>query len=378
MPATSGVAYLSAENPASIHDASGIQVLQLEDVNGNALAQPTYRIAPFPNHVYGMDATPDGSYGMVVYGATNEPSTVQLVTGFNSANPVPIGNALDLYQSIGVPGAVAMLPNADRAIVTQEYTDAPGKFASVSGITTGTLSVGGALGLEQSSGGLAPVSIHRYVHVAADGSYLIVRGGTNTVVTTITKNSNGSYTYGYVTAITGLGKNTDAQGNGGFAINPRDPSQAIFVSGPVGNDVFYVTGLPNNPMVTHFLTPEPTQLSSVQFTPDGKFAVIGGANGVQVYGGFGSGSLSRVGTLFNGTISMEDGATHPVAGITSVGVTPDGKYVAAVVTDKNAGGLLIGSMVTLRIDAAGNLTGPVGCRNGIVPPRMPDDVMIVR
>lgn len=377
-PANTGVAFLSAESAASIQNTRGIQVLQLEDINGNALAQPTYKLAAFPDYVMGMDATPDGKYGMVVYGAQLEPSSVQLVSGFNSANPVPIGSALDVSQSVGVPGGVALLPSADRAIVTQESTNAPGSFDSVSGIAAGTLALGGTISVEQSSGGIQPVSIHRYVHVAADGSYLIIRGGTNTVVQSITKNTNGSYSYGYVTALSGIGKNTDSQGNGGFAIDPKDPSQAIFVSGSVGNDVYYVTGLPNNPQVSHFTTPEAAQLSSVQFTPDGKFAVIGGANGVQVYTGFGTGSLTRVGGVFSGTVTMEDGVLHPIAGVTSVGVTPDGKYVAAVVTGKNPTGLLIGSMVTLKIDASGNLSGPLGCRNQIIPPSMPDDVMIVR
>jgi hypothetical protein len=378
VPATKGVAFLSSRSPSSIQQGRGIQVLQLEDINGNALAQPTYKVAPFPYYVMGMDATPDGKYGMVVYGAPTEPSTVQLVSGFDSANPVPVGSALDLYQAIGVPGAVAMLPSADRAIITQESTDATGKFASVSGVIAGTLAVGGTLNVEQSTGGVQSVSIHRYVHVASDASYVIIRGGTNTVIQSITKNANGSYSYGYITTLTGIGKNTDSQGNGGFAIDPKDPSKAIFVSGSAGNDVYYLTGLPNNPQVTHFLTPEPTQLSSVQFTPDGNFAVIGGANGVQVYTGFATGSLTRVGGVYSGTVTMEDGVSHPVAGVTSVGVTPDGKYVAAVVTAKNAGGLLIGSLVTLGIDASGNLSVPLGCRNQIIPPSMPDDVMIVR
>jgi hypothetical protein len=248
----------------------------------------------------------------------------------------------------------------------------------VSGITSGTLGLGGAIDLQQtSSGTILPVSIHRYVHVAADGTYMIVRGGTDTIVTSIAKNTDGTYTYGYVTTLSGIGKNTDSQGNGGFAINPKDPSEAIFISGSVGNDVYYVTGLPSHPQISHFTTPEAAQLSSVQFTPDGKFAVIGGANGVQVYTGFGTSSLSRVGGLFSGSITMEDGVSHSVTGVTSVGVTPDGKYVAAVVTGKNPLGQLIGSLVTFKIDASGNLT-LAGCRNGIVPPSMPDDVMIVR
>ncbi|HKU66257.1 MAG TPA: hypothetical protein VJP85_00620 [Candidatus Baltobacteraceae bacterium] len=379
-PANKGVAFISAESSSSIQQARGIQVLQLEDINGNALAKPTYKLAAFPNYVMGMDATPDGKYGIVVYGAQLEPNSVQLVSGFDGANPVPVGSAFDVYNDIGVPGAAAMLPNADRALVTQENTDSPGKFDSLSGVTAGTLAVGGTLTVEptSSSGTIQPVSIHRYVHVASDGSYAIFRGGTNTVVRTLTKNPSGTYSYNYATTLTGIGKNTDAQGNGGFAIDPKDPSQAIFVSGSVGNDVYYVTGLPSNPQVTHFLTPEAAQLSSVQFTPDGKFAVIGGANGVQVYGGFGTGSLTRVGGVYAGTVTMEDGVAHPIAGVTSVGVTPDGKYVAAVVTAKNGSGQLIGSLVTLGIDASGNLTGPLGVRNQIVPPTMPDDVMIVR
>jgi hypothetical protein len=217
------------------------------------------------------------------------------------------------------------------------------------------------------------------MHIAPDGSYFFLRAGQSSVVKVT--NNGGSYSFTVTAQLMGLQKNTDGPGNGGFAINPANPSQAIFVSGPVGNDVFLVTGLPDNPVIAqHFTTPESTQLASVQFTPDGKYAVIGGANGIQVYGGFASGSLSRIGGVYSPPIVMQDGATYNVSGVASVGVTPDGKYVVATPTAIHpADDTLMGSLITIPIDANGNLGAIAGQYNGIVPPTLPvDDIMIVR
>lgn len=382
-PGRISYAYLSAGTNgvlvSSWHSTqSEIQVFQIEDANGNALAQPTYTLKPFPYYVMGMDATPDGRYGAVVYNSNGGgTSSVQLVSGFDSGNPTPIGTQLGLYSSVGDAGDVAMLPSGDRAIVTQQNSDYPGKFVSVAGILAGSPSNENVVPMGDTTQ-IGAVSQHVNVHVAPDGSYFMVRGGNETPVMSITKNGS-TYSYAVAATLYGVSKNSAGQGNGGFAINPKNASQAIFVSGSIGNDIYFVTGLPSHPVVAqHLNPPEPQLLNSVQFTPDGKYAVIGGAAGLQVYGGFLSGSIARVGGLYPGTFTMEDGATHKVVGITSVGVTPDGKYVTAVVTDLNSAGATVASLVTIPIDANGNLGSIAGTFNRIIYPTAYDDIMINR
>jgi hypothetical protein len=213
--------------------------------------------------------------------------------------------------------------------------------------------------------------------LSVDGHSLLLRGG-DLVSYAVTGAPQG-YSISYNAASNTLGTRGPITGRGAMAFSPVDSTRAVAVQGPGASDVNLITGLPGAITLSSHttLTPAATALS-VALTPAGNFAVVGTDVGVFVVGGVATSALAQVnpaGGAFSPSYTDSFGATRKLANATSIGVSGDGKFVAALVAE-TSGTALRASLVVLPLDVNGNLANPAVVVNNVPPPA--GDNLVVR
>jgi len=359
-----------------------LQVVNLFDSTGTPLATPILTSLNFPSS-YDLDGqalTPDGSQGILVDGG----NTVRFFSGVNTGVPIASTNTVDISSYGGDGDSVAILPNGDESIVSG---DSPNSLLVISGILSGNPQTAATIPVPSNRDGVA---------ISNDGRVLLARGGNGLTVFSITPTApvvgalGGSiaHTFTQIADHPELGVIGQEDGRDGMAFSPKDSSRAIIIGDPNnGATVSLVTGLPNAPVVSslrlrlpatrinHRAAPAErgkhprlaltgvSSVSSVSVTPDGTMAIIGTDAGLVMVTGVNTGTLTQVGTPYSPTFTV-NGTGVALAGIPTLGITLDGKYVVAITEQGNASG---GTLLTIPIQAGG-FGAPVGQLNGVAVP----------
>jgi hypothetical protein len=406
-----GFALLADDGTATITD--GLQFVQVEDPSGNAIPTPTTTFFPLSGgDLDGQALTPDAVEGATVDGG----DTVNFFSGLSAhtftLSPTTIN--VDAYGGDG--DSIATLPSGDEDVVA---ADDGGALAVISGILAGSPVIADTIpnpdtnGDDECCAGLV---------LSNDGKVLLARGVTTLNVYSIANTgshagSTGTGTTDYTFTLTkqfvqgsaGTAPSPyDEDGRDEMALSPVDSSRAVVTgfsasSTPV---VQLLTGLPSAPVITavpiHIpagavhrnvarrdiepsthrtplaVTPTSgTEIFAVTITPDGTTAFVSTNVGIFTFSGVNTGTLAQVGGVYSPTITIPSG-TCTLAGATSMGVTPDGKYLIAIPNPAYSGCAVTagstdttqGTGVLLTIPISGDTLGaaPVGQLNNVVTP----------
>lgn len=360
-----------------------LQVVNLYDATGTPLATPKLTSLPFSNanDLDGEALTPDGTQGIMVDGG----NTVRFFSGVNAGVPVASANTVDI-TSYGADGdSVAIMPNGDESVVSG---DSDTSLLLISGILSGSPQPAVTLPVPSSRDGVA---------ISNDGKVLLARGPSGLTVFAIApvKAAAGplggtvSHTFTQTFDLTSVGTGgAQEDGRDGMAISPKDSSRAVVIGDSSGGaSVSLLTGLPGTPVVSSLRLQLPaakvrqaaarpergahprlaltgvTSVASVAITPDGKNAIIGTNAGLVFVSGVDTGALAQVGTPFSPAITVS-GANYTLAGIPTLGITLDGKYVVALTPQPSSTN---GILLVIPIQAGG-FGAPVGQLNGVAIP----------
>lgn len=143
-----------------------------------------------------------------------------------------------------------------------------------------------------------------------------------------------------------------------MAFSPADSSRAVIITNGTSGSVSLLTGLPFKPSVSNSVSVG-RKVFSVAIAPSGDRAIVGTDSGLMMFTGVASGALTRVGGLYAPTYMLYNRSVT-LGMVTTLGVTPDGKY--AVAGDYTDGALLVIPMSTGGFDA------PVGILPGVEVP----------
>jgi hypothetical protein len=320
-----GIALIADDSNGSGDAANSVQVIHLYDSHGVPLATPTVSYLNYQDasDLDGQALTPDGSQGILVDGG----NTVRFFSKLQTGTPVASDYTLDISQWGYDGDSIAILPDGNSAVVS---ADANSTLILVTDILSGAAKVAGVITVP---------SDRDAVVISADGKVLLARSYDALTVFSIA----GTDTAGFkqIADLTALGSYDASDGRGGMALSPVDSSRAVVVS--VSDlSVHLLTGLPAAPVEA-----TPLDISSaaqgsdyaVSITPDGKTAIVGTQYGLLMISGVDTGNLAVVpcptglagcnNGLYAPAYKDSDGADQTLEGVSTLGITLDGKYVAA-------------------------------------------------
>ena len=386
-----GVVLVSDDNSSGI----GLQAISIYDAAGNPLAKPTKQNLPFQgaSDIDGQALTPDGSQGILVDGG----NTIRFFSGLQNGALVASNTTVDISAYGGDGDSVAIMPNGDTAVVSGDSD----VLLVVTGITSGNPQPAATIQLPRVCDGVV---------ISGDGKVLVARGFDGLTVFAITASptvagplgGNISNTFTQTSDQPTLGTN-GAVGDGrcGMAFSPADSSRLVVIASGGGNDVALITGLPQAAVVTR-KTPilgqsaKGTQqhraafaafeaqrsrtgrksraaaanvrsTASVAITPDGTSAVVGTDAGLLLFTGVNTGVLNQApAPPFNPLLL--DGVSN-LDFVPTLGITLDGRYVAAMTQNGN------GTLLIIPIVPGQGFGMPVGELNGLEVPT--NDQLIV-
>jgi len=334
---------------------NGLQVVHLYDSEGNPLATPTIDYLDYPgaSDLDGQALTPDGSQGVMVDGG----NTVRFFSGLQTGVLTASTNTLDVSNYGGDGDSIAILPEGDETVVSADGTCPSGSpcLLLISGIVSGN---------PQPAITITVPDLRDGVVVSADGQVLLARGPSGLTVFAIAPvtpyagslGGTVSHSFTQTSDLATLGSSME-DGRDGMAISPVDSSRAVIITS--AGSIQLLTGLPGNPQLGSSITPSVSSPMSVAITPDGKTAIVGGYDGLLMISGVDTGTLAEVGTVYSPSYSS-GGSTVSLSEVTTLGITLDGKYVAAC--DE-----LNGALLTIPISSSG-FGNPVGLITGIAVP----------
>jgi hypothetical protein len=330
-----GIALIADDSNGSGQSANSVQVIHLYDAHGAPLATPTVSYLKYPS-AYDLDGqalTPDGSQGILVDGG----NTVRFFSKAQTGTPVASDYTLDVSQWGGDGDSIAIMPDGNSAVVS---ADDYHTLIFVTDILSGSAKVGGTI----------PVPSYRdSVVLSTDGKVLLARSYYGLTVFSVTGNDvNG---FQQTVDLNSLGSYEVSDGRGGMAISPVDSTRAMVISVNDGK-VHLLTGLPNKPVEAIPLDISSTASGydlSVSITPDGKTAIVGTDHGLLMISGVDTGNLAIVpcpsglagcsNGLYSPAYKDEAGMDQSLGYVRTLGITLDGKYVAAC--DDNGQALLV-------------------------------------
>ena len=322
-----GVVLMADDGYTMADGSNGLQVIHLYDSTGNLLTTPTITYLDYSGEtdIDGAAVTPDGSQGIMVDGNND----LSFLSGVQTGTPVASAAPLDIsaYGSDG--DAVAILPNGDESVVSED-TGSPANLLVVSGILSGNAAAANLITFPNNRDGLV---------ISWDGSVMLARGPTGLTVFSITPitpvagslGGTESNQYTQVVDLPALGSNNLIEdGREGMAISLADATRAVVVN-PSAMTILLLTGLPATPVVgTPVSLPSGVFIAySVAISPDGKLAVVGTGNGLLLYRGVDTGTLVEVGSSAYAPNYSLSGNPVTLGSISTLGITLDGKYVAA-------------------------------------------------
>lgn len=346
--------------------SNGLQVIQIEDTKGKALATPTQKFFPIANasDLDGQSITPDGTHGAAVDGGNLVYFfESDLKNGTITLSPTTI----DVTAYGGDGDSIASLPNGDEVVVS---AGGDTTLAQISGVLSGTPVI--AEDIATSNQGEYDGLV-----ISEDGKVMLSRtyGGVLDVysikkVAPHPGSHGGTISYDFTLAKTissGL-PSLCCDGREGMAISPVNSSRAV-LAGSDGT-VVLLTGLPDNPTVASTLA-LPSGANAVTISRDGKYAIVATSGGLFVVQGITGGTLSQLGGAYSPTFPIPEGeGTCQLSNPETLGVTFDGKYIATIqycgLTESDTN---VGSGVLLTVPfSKGALADPVGQLNYVVAP----------
>lgn len=357
---------------------NGLQVMKIEDSNGNALPTPLSAFFKLANagDIDGLSITPDGSHGAVIDGG----NTVYFFSGDLSTGTFTVSpKTVDVSNFGGDGDAIASLPGGDEVVVSG---DSITKLALISGVASDNPVLADSI---KTSG----TSIYGYdgVVISNDGKVMLARGpdevGSTIDVYSITPvtphpgsiGGTVSFKFTLKTTLTGLPDEPNQDGRDGMAISPTDSSRAIVIGS--GGEVDLITGLhTNSPTVTKELTLT-NPPNAVVITPDGKYGIVSSSvDGLLVLAGINTGPVTQQGVPYTPTFSVPGGNCTLNDPQTS-NVMADGKYVVTIqVCDISNLKPHLGNGVLLTVPISNGVLGsPAGKLNYVVTPD--DDQLVV-
>jgi hypothetical protein len=320
-----GIAMIGDDGNGSGESADSVQVIHLYDSHGAPLATPTISYLSYPgaSDLDGQALTPDGSQGILVDGG----NTVRFFSKLQTGTPEASDYTLNVSEWGSDGDSIAIMPNGNEAVVS---ADSDNQLILVTDILSGTAKVAGPI----------PVATNRdSVVISNDGKVLLARSYDGFTVFSIT--GSGTAGFAQTAEFATLGSYYVGDGRGGMAISPVDSTRALLISVSDGK-IHLLTGLPDKPVEATPLDISTTDSStdlSVSITPDGKSAIVGTENGLLMISGVDTGTLAIVpcpvglegcnNGLYSPTYKNVSGTDQTLSGVNTLGITLDGKYVAA-------------------------------------------------
>jgi hypothetical protein len=344
---------------------SGLQIVNLLDAHGAILPTPTLTFVAFAGagDIDGQALTPGGSQGVLVDGG----NTVRFFTGTNTGVPIGSTKTVDVSAYGGDGDAIAITPRGDEAIVS---ADSSSQLVVISGIESGNPVLAEVIAIPSWRDGL--------VLAPHAGGAMLARGSSGITVFKVaygaarTGSLGGTLTSTYTqiadlptsgTGVTVSSPNGE-DGRDGMAFDPQSDTRAVVVGMDyaTGSQVVQLlTGLDGTPAVTTLKLTNVSFVTSIAMTPDGKYAVVGTDSGlvlVQV----GASSLTQVNaTPFNPSFTAGT-ATVQLGWVPTVGITLDGKYVVALTANgtSTTTGIGYGTLLVFPIPSQPTATAPFG------------------
>lgn len=320
-----GIAMIGDDGNGSGESSQSVQVIHLYDSKGAPLATPTVSYLSYPG-AYDLDGqalTPDGSQGILVDGG----NTVRFFSKLQTGTPAASDYTLDVSEWGGDGDSIAIMPDGNNAVVS---ADSNSVLILVTDILSGAAKVAGTI----------PVPSDRdSVVISGDGKVLLARSYSGLTVFSIAGTDTAGFTQ--TADFPALGSYYVGDGRGGMALSPVDSTRAVVISVNDGK-VHLLTGLPGKPVEATPLDIASTGSStdlSISITPNGKTAIVGTENGLLMISGVDTGNLAIVpcptglagcsNGLYSPTYKDANGADQNLSGVNTLGVTLDGKYVAA-------------------------------------------------
>jgi hypothetical protein len=370
--------------PGGTNPISGIQVVNLYDANGNALATPTLKSMAFANagDLDGDALTPDGKYGIAVDGG----NTLRFFSGVSTGVPTASTTTIDISAYGGDGDSVAIMPNGDEAVVCG---DGNSEMLLVSGVAAGNPMAAETIPCPDNRDSVVISNDGKVMLASKEGSGLTVFA--IAAVTPAAGPLGGTVSHSFTQTVTFTSlPSVHEDGRGGMALSPVDSTRAVMLT---SDGISLLTGLPGTaavpPVATrlHLNVPSTPRrnplrarakherdtaltgwqsLYSVSITPDGTSAVVGTDAGLILVSGVNTGSLAQVNaTPFSPTynVTLPGAAAASSANlqqVTTLGITLDGKYVVACDQNSNA-------VLTIPFNATG-FSNPVGVLSDVAVP----------
>jgi fibronectin type 3 domain-containing protein len=321
-----GIVLMADDGHVMADNSNGVQVIQLYDSNGNLLTTPTITYLDYSGEsdIDGAALTPDGSQGIMVDGN----NYLSFLSDVQTGTPMASTNVLDISAWGSDGDSVGILPNGDEAVASED-TSSPANLLVVSGILSGSTAAAELITVPDSRDGIV---------ISYDGTVLLARGPSGltvfsvTPITPVTGSLGGTVSnqYTQITDFATLGTGGELEdGRDGMATSLQDPTRAVVVN-PVTSQIEVLTGLPSAPLQgTPVGMPSGVFAYAVSISPDGKLAVVGTDAGLLLYSGVDTGTLVEVGSAAYAPTYKLNGNSVTLGVITTLGITLDGKYVAA-------------------------------------------------
>ena len=358
------VAYLPARGSSTVvadfgvalcaDDGSGVglQVISLYDDDGAVLATPSSSALRLNGgDLDGASLTPDGSQGVLVDGA----NLVDFFSDVGSGFPTESATEIDIANYGGDGDAIAVLPNGDEAIVSGDTNS----LVVISGIVGAMPRLAIAIPLPDTRDGLV---------MSNDGRVLLARGQTGLTVFSVASvpsspgplGGNTAHSFTQTGDFPNALNPTGEDGRDGMGCDPADSSRAVIVG---NGSIQMLTGLPGSPTLGSVLPiAGVNQAFAISLTEDGQRAIVGTNAGLVMFTGVDTGSLQQTGAPFNPGFTVGGQRfTLASAGVPTLGITLDGKYVVVMTGSGN------GVLLTIPIQANG-FGAPVGQLNGVSVP----------
>lgn len=359
-PADFGVALV----PDDGNGSSGLQVVTLFDDDGVPLNPPTMvNLGNLGGDLDGAALTPDGSEGVMVDGS----NYVVFFSGVGSGQLVARTGKIDVTPYGGDGDAIAIMPDGNEAVISADGN----VLVVISGIASGNPVLATTLPIPTIEDGLV---------ISNDGTVMLARGSSALTVFAISPSGStqgplgGTLTHSYTHVVdfssTAVPSPAGEDGRDGLAVSPANSATgavvgSMIVSGTYSAVIQLITGLPGSVSVPPALqAPVPISGASVAYavsiTPDGTRAIVGTDAGLVMFTGVDSGNLVQAGPPY----APPPIGIGPAGGVPTLGITPDGVYVAAMSPSPSATN---GSLVLIPIQATGFGT-PVSVLSPIAVP----------
>lgn len=351
----------------------GLTIVHFEDSNGNLLASPIATQVATPSSVSSIDVSADGSAAVGFGDEGSQNGTLyDGFVGLQSASPSTAGSLLASEIGASRGGVIAGVPGTTLFVATAVSDDQ--HLLALNGPPP---AVAGTIALPtKPSGGIPVLNPVSALGISADGKVALARRGLGEVdAYAIAQTPAGSGNVNVSFTYTGSSDKGGWQNTPRPAFDPLDASRALLCQGQNAGDLFLYTGLPNAIAVTAATVSG--SCNGIGFAPNGTYAVVATSNGFVTVTGMSGGAISASAPVVQ-SFGGPNGTTLTTANALSARVTPDGKYLIALVGNviPNAGSSQgITSVVVMPIDASGH-PGAVAAGINTVPAS--GDTLVVR